>query len=127
MKFSAALIAIFSLSLAAAVPTPVQHLDPRASAVWHDPNTYKNNPTAKADYHQKACSALDRAGCAGGTIMGAEHTSPKDGDQNPHVTVKPDGTQGTSKTIHVYPDGTASRKNAKGKTIHFRDNTISDN
>lgn len=128
MKFSTALVTIFSIGLAAATPiqlddpTPVQ-LEARATATvgWSDPNTYKNDPAKKADWEQKACDALDRAGCAGGTISGGAHKSPAGGDQKEHVQVVPDGTSGTNKKMHVYGDGTATRKNAKGKVINVRD------
>lgn len=123
MQFSTAFIAIISIGLVAA--TPVQPHDPRATVGWNDPNTYKNNPTLKQDYENKACAALDRAGCNGGTIMGGEHTSKS--DSNNHVTVKPDGKKadgsdgGMKKTMHVYPDGTASKKGKGGKTTQVRD------
>lgn len=122
MKFTTALVTIFSIGLVAA--TPVQPMEPRATVGWSDPNAYKNDPTKKADYEQKACDALNRNGCAGGTITATEHKS--DSDQKDHITVQPDGTTGPKKTMHVYPDGTASRKNNKGKVINVREDGFLD-
>lgn len=119
MKFTTALVAIFSIGLVAA--TPVQPVEPRATVGWSDPNAYKNDPAKKADWEQKACDAMDRAGCAGGTIQGTEHKSPPGGDQQNHIQVVPDGTQGPKKKMHVYDNGDATRKNNKGKVINFRD------
>lgn len=98
----------------------MQHLEAPATVRWYDPNTYKKDAIKKAEYEQKACNALSRAGCAGGTIMGGLHKSWPWGDQKPHITVKPEGKSGPKKTMHVYEDGTASMKGkGKGKIIHF--------
>ena len=39
-----------------------------ANVHWSDPNAYKNDPATKQKWENHASSALDRAGCAGGTI-----------------------------------------------------------
>ena len=48
---------------------------------------------------------------------GTAHKSPVGGDQREHVTVKGDNGAGT---MHVYDDGTATRKDNNGNIIHFR-------
>ena len=39
-----------------------------AQVTWKDPNALKNNPTEHAHQTQLASDALDRAGCASGTV-----------------------------------------------------------
>lgn len=123
MKFSTALLAIFSVGLVAA--TPVQPIEPRATVGWSNPNTYKKDQAKKNKWEQNACTALDRAGCAGGTINGGAHKSPPGGDQREHVQVIPDGTSGETAKLHVYDDGTAT-KLENGQVINVRDTDFLD-
>jgi len=76
---------------------------------WHDPNTYKNNPTQKAHVentvHNSAhTSNAEGRGASHAIIQGGVHKSPKGGDQRDHVTVhykKPDGSHVTTKHVHT--------------------------
>ncbi|MCJ1386865.1 hypothetical protein MMC17_009993 [Xylographa soralifera] len=95
-------------------------VDP-AGVTWKDPNAGKNNPEEKDRQTQLASDALDRAGCPAGTICSSGwHKSPKgpNSDQKDHITV--DKGSGKNPIMHVYPDGSASRKSNKGKVINFR-------
>lgn len=123
MKFSTALLAIFSVGLVAA--TPVQPIEPRATVGWNPPNTYKKDQAKKDKWEGAACTALNRAGCAGGTIQGGAHKSPPGRDQREHVQVKPDGTSGETEKLHVYEDGSAT-KFVDGQTINVRDTDFLD-
>ncbi|MCJ1295953.1 hypothetical protein MMC34_007518 [Xylographa carneopallida] len=92
-----------------------------AQVTWKDPNALKNNPTEHARQTQLASDALDRAGCAAGTVCSSGfHKSPPGpgSDQKNHITV--DKGSGKHPVMHVYEDGTASRKSNKGKTVNFR-------
>ncbi|MCJ1400003.1 hypothetical protein MMC11_003206 [Xylographa trunciseda] len=92
-----------------------------AQVTWKDPNALKNNPTEHAHQTQLASNALDRAGCASGTVCSSGwHKSPPgpNADRNDHITV--DKGSGKHPVMHVYPDGSASRISNKGKVVNFR-------